>query len=413
MDIKVEQECPQCGAPVTLSEDDRLLTCAFCGVKSFLQTTGPFRYILPDKIDEIERRHRVYAPYIRLKSNLFQVTEKGISYNVIDTTQLGFIMNGLPPSLGMRPQAMSIRRLTPSTPGRFLRLSIQAKAILEKAVLLSKLSNHIGEHLFHRAYIGDTVSLIYLPLLRDDTNLLDAVTKNPLITLEQIKEHSLSGTGFNSRWQLRFLPTLCPRCGWNLEGEKDCLVPTCHNCNSAWEIGKQGLQHIDWEVQQGDRDTHLYLPFWKITVQIPALAITSFADFIRRTNQPVVPKKSWEEREMQFWVPAFKIRPKTFLQIARQVTISSWRLHLGKGRQTPNLYPANLPDTEARQAIKIVLASCATSPGNIFPYLPETRTKSTKTSLAYLPFADKGHDWYQPQTGTVIDKNVLRFGRTL
>ena len=73
MDIKVEQGCPQCGAPVTLSEDDRLLTCAYCGVKNFLQTSGPFRYVLPDKLEETEQRHLVYAPYIRLKSNLFQI----------------------------------------------------------------------------------------------------------------------------------------------------------------------------------------------------------------------------------------------------------------------------------------------------------------------------------------------------
>jgi len=413
MDIKVEQGCPQCGAPVTLSEDDRLLTCEYCGVKNFLQSSSPFRYVLPDTIDPAERRHLVYAPYIRLKSNLFQVTENGIGYNIIDTTQLGFIMPGLPPSLGMRPQAMNIRRVTPETPGRFLRLSIQAKTILEKAVLLSKLSGKGGQHLFHRAYIGDMVSLIYLPLSTDDRHLLDAVTDTPLVPLDSILDYKLTGTSFNPRWQVKFLPTLCPRCGWNLEGEKDCLVPTCHNCESAWELGRSGLQRIDWEVQPGERETPLYLPFWKVSAQVPAQNIASFADFIIRTNQPMVPRKNWHEREMQFWIPAFKLRPKTFLQIARQLTISHWQLNLEQGRRTPNLHPANLPETEARQAIKVVLAASATSPGKVLPYLPETKIKNARTSLAYLPFSDKGHDWFQPQTGAVIAKNVLRFGRTL
>jgi len=413
MDIKVEQGCPQCGAPVTLSEDDRLLTCPYCGVKNFLQTSGTFRYILPDKVEETERRHLVYAPYIRLKSNLFHITEKGIAYKVIDTTQLGFIMPGLPPSLGMRPQAMKIGRLTPETEGRFLRLSVKAKIILEKAVQLSKLSNDLGQHLLHRAYIGDTLSLMYLPLLSDDTHLVDAVTDTPLIPLDRITDYPLQGTGFNPRWQVHFLPTLCPRCGWDLDGEKDCLVPTCQNCETAWEITDHGLQRIDWQVQTGEQDIPLHLPFWKVSAHIPAMEILNFSDFILRTNQPMVPRREWQEREMQFWIPAFKLRPKIFLQIARQVTISQYHLHMEEGKRSPNLYPANLPKTEARQAVKVVLAACATSQRNIFPYLPEAKIKKAAVSLAYLPFQDKGHDWVQPQTGAVISKSVLRFGRSL
>lgn len=413
MDVKIEQGCPQCGAPVTLSEDDRLLTCAYCGVKSFLQTSGVFRYVLPDKVDATDRHHLVYAPYIRLKSNLFQVTEKGIDYHVIDTTQLGFPMPGLPPSLGLRPQAMKIGRVSARPEARFLKLSIKAKVILEKAVQLSRLNSEPGRLLLHRSYIGDTISLMYLPLLADETHLIDAVTDTPLIDMEQVQGYPLQGTAFNPRWRVHFLPTICPRCGWDLEGEKDCLVPTCHNCETAWEIGDQGLQGIDWEVQEGGRNIPLYLPFWKITARIPAMHINSFANFIARTNQPLVPRPGWQERAMQFWVPAFKLRPKIFLQVARRMTISQWQLNPAPGRRTPNLYPANLPRQEARQAIKVVLASCATSRRNIFPYLPDARIAKTSTTLAYLPFEDKGHDWYQPQTGTVIAKSVLRFGRTL
>jgi ribosomal protein S27AE len=413
MRVQVEQGCPQCGAPVILAEDDRLLTCPYCGVKNFLQTTGPFRYVLPDNVDETERRHLIHAPYIRLKSNLFHLTDKGIAYKIIDTTQLGFVMPGLPPSLGMRPQAMTMGRLTPRAEGRFLRLSVKAKSILEKAVQLSKLSNDLGGHLLHRAYIGDTLSLIYLPLRTDDTHLVDAVTDTPLIALDRIRDYPLQGTEFNPRWQVRFLPTLCPRCGWDLEGEKDCLAPTCHNCDTVWEITDHGLQRLDWQVQPGDRDTPLYLPFWKVPARIPAMEILSFADFIMRTNQPMVPRPQWHERAMQFWIPAFKLRPKIFLHIARQVTVNHWRLDPEAGRSMPNLYPVNLPKSEARQAIKVVLAACATSPDNIFPFLPEARIRNAAVTLAYLPFQDAGHDWVQPQTGAVISKSVLHFGRSL
>ncbi len=413
MDIQVEQNCPQCGAPVTLSENDRLLTCPYCEVKNFLQTNGPFRYILPDKLDEPDRSHLLYAPYIRLKSNIFHVLENTIAYKILDTTQLGFVMPGLPPTLGMRPQAMKIGRLTPAAGGRFLRLSVKARVILEKAVQLSRMSRPRGATMFHRAYIGDSLSFIYLPLFRDETHLVDSVTDTPLIELDELASYPLKGTSFNPRWQVRFLPTLCPRCGWNLDGEGDCLVPTCSNCDTAWEIADQGLQRLEWHVQPGDRYTGLYLPFWKIQAHMPALEIFSFTDFIRRTNQPIVPKPRWQERVMSFWIPAFKLRPKIFLQVARAVTVSQWQIHLEEGHIVPNLYPANLPGSEARQAIKVVLAASATSRKNIFPSLPGTRIKNTATSLVYLPFTDQGHDWVQRQTGAVVAKSVLRFGRSL
>lgn len=413
MDIQVEQSCPQCGAPVTLAENDRLLTCPFCGVKNFLQTNGPFRYALPDKLDEPDRSQLLYTPYIRLKSNIFHVLEDTIAFKILDTTRVGFPMPGLPPTLGMRPQAMKINRLTPKTRGRFLRLSIKARVILEKAVHLSRMSHPQGATVFHRAYIGDSLSIIYLPLNRDETHLVDSVTDTPLVEIEEIASYPLKGTSFNPRWQVKFLPTLCPRCGWNLDGEGDCLVPTCSNCDTAWEIRDQGLQRLKWYIQPGDRYTGLHLPFWKIKAHIPALDIFSFSDFIRRTNQPIIPRPQWQERVMSFWIPAFKLRPKIFLQVARGVTIGQWRLNPEEGHIVPNLYPVNLPGPEARQAIKVTLAACTASRKNIFPYLPETKIKNTANSLIYLPFVDQGHDWVQPQTGSVVAKSVLRFGRNL
>ncbi|MGW8160878.1 MAG: hypothetical protein ACWGN1_01380 [Desulfobulbales bacterium] len=413
MDLQVEQGCPQCGAPVTLSETDRLLTCPYCGVKNFLQTSGTFRYILPDSIEEPERRHMLHAPYIRFKSNVYSVSETGIAYRVVDTTQLGHTLPGLPPTLGMRPQAMKLARISPKTEGKFLRMSVKTKSILERAALLTKLTGKIGQHLFHRAYIGDTLSLIYLPLVPDDTHLVDGITNNPLVNLEKVTSHSLKGIPFNPRWHVNFLSTLCPRCGWNLDGERDCLVLMCSNCDTAWEIGDQGLQQIKWQVQPGDSQTPLYLAFWKITASIPALAIFSFADFVERSNQPVVSRSQWHDRDMSFWIPAFKLRPKIFLHISRQVTISQWRLQPDEGHVIPNLYAVTLPKSEARQAIKITLAASTITPKNVYPYLPESRIKNASHSLVFLPFTDKGHDWLQPHTGAVIAKSILHFGRKL
>ncbi len=47
--LRIDYQCPQCGAPAELAETDRLFTCVFCRVKSYLLESGYFRYRLPHK----------------------------------------------------------------------------------------------------------------------------------------------------------------------------------------------------------------------------------------------------------------------------------------------------------------------------------------------------------------------------
>ncbi len=151
MNIQIEQPCPQCGGSVTLSVSDRLLACPYCGVKNFLQTSGAFRYALPNKVTAEKQDRIVYAPYLRFKGNIFTVTESGITYKVLDTTQEGCPIPGLPPSLGLRPQAMKLVRLHKKTKGRFLPLSLNIRKVLEKAARIHSMSRKEDEVLYHRA----------------------------------------------------------------------------------------------------------------------------------------------------------------------------------------------------------------------------------------------------------------------
>ena len=439
MDIRIEQECPQCGAPITIAESDRLLSCPYCGVKSFMQSAGAFRYVLPPSSEIDASTPLLYAPYLRFKGNAFLVNEAGITYKIMDTTRLGYDLTGLPPSLGVRPQAMGLKRLLPATSGRYLRLTTKARVILEKAVQwlpkgekhavqqmaesekdmiyigsrMETISHSRRDHYLHRAFIGETVSFVYLPLELTNKNILDGVTGTRLLPLAKAAAVPLRGAPFNSRWQVGFMPTLCPRCGWSLDGEGDCLIMTCSNCDTAWALGRRDLKQIGWQMVAGDRDTALYLGFWKISAHIPALDIYSFTDFIERTNQPMVAKPQWHERVMSYWVPAFKLRPKIFLRTGRQTTLGQWRLTPEDGHVVPNLYPVTLPASEAKQSVKVILAASTASRKKIFPFLPEVRLQDVTATLVFLPFVDKGHDWYQPHTGTAISKNVLRFGRSL
>ena len=116
---------------------------------------------------------------------------------------------------------------------------------------------------------------------------------------------------------------------------------------------------------------------------------------------------------MSFWIPGVKLRPKIFLQAGRQATLGQWRIKPVAGRVTANMFPVTLPASEAKQAVKIILAASTASPRLIYPCLPQVELTEVLMQLVYLPFIDKGHDWVQPETGVVIAKNILQLGRSL
>ncbi len=144
-----------------------------------------------------------------------------------------------------------------------------------------------------------------------------------------------------------------------------------------------------------------------------SIAINSFADFIRITNQPRVIQKSWEHQDMAFWAPAFKIRPKLFLAISRRLTLSQENLE-GKN-EFPNeiRHPVTLPLSEAIQGVKVTLAASTVNKKDILPRLSEINMAVRGAALVYLPFKQTTHEMVQTHTGLAINKKSLEFGRYL
>jgi len=430
-----------------MSESARLLGCPYCGVKSFVCGNGVFRYRLPELGERTSSENggkresgskKIYLPYLRFKGNVFMVTPSGITYKILDTTRMGHVLPGLPPSLGLRPQAMQVQRLLPESGGHYLRLTSTPRELLEQvahllprhkrgtgrsAAPLREAGITVGSHLenistaggdvLHRAFIGETVSYVYLPLDWGATEIMDGVTGDRLFSRREIGGKRLQISAFNPRWQISFRSTLCPRCGWTLEGEGDTLVMHCGNCDTAWALGEKELEPLPWQCVSGDQATKLYLGFWKIVARVSPPRIDTYGDFIRQTNQPMVVRPEWEGREMQYLVPAFKLKPKSFLRVGRQTTMGQWRLRTEEGRRLPHLFPVTLPLAEARQAVPVLLATSSASRKKIFPFLPRMKVEQRDAKLVYLPFVDKGHDWYQPHCGVSIAKTILRFGRSL
>ncbi len=405
MGFTVEQECPQCGAPIGLEETDHLLQCPYCQVKSFLFAPDYFRLVLPHKAPDKEI---IYAPYLRFKGNTYACQGQTIGHRIVDITHLGTPVKGLPISLGLRPQAMKMRFVTQDTAGSFLRCSLGVDDVLARA---GKRTSGSGR-LFHRAYIGETVSLIYLPLFVHKETLFDAIINRPIVKLTQ-GEDILGSADNHPRWRLTFMSTLCPQCGWNLEGERDSVVLTCNNCNTAWEASEGRFVRVGFGVVPGQGEKTMYLPFWKIAARADGIEINSFADFIRLTNQPRVVQKDWENQDMSYWCPAFKIRPKIFLRLLSQLTISQKDFKTKETIPKKDLYPVTMPQSEAAQSLKLTLANSALTKRNTFPLLPQVNFAIKNSTLVYLPFTDKGHDMVQQDIRVSINKRALEYGRYL
>jgi len=408
MGFSIEQECPQCGAPIELEETDHLIRCPYCNVTNFLYARDYFRFLLPHKSSD---RDILYAPYMRFKGSAYFCRDTSIGHRIVDITRQGMAFKQLPMSLGLRPQALKMRFVAPDVNGSFLKCSLRAADVLAK----------VGRHtlafgsgkLLHRTYIGEALSLIYLPLFVQKNKVFDAVTNRPIANLPRGEDIFAPAIDDNPTWQMAFMATICPQCGWNLDGERDSVALTCKNCDTVWEASEGKFIQVGFGAVPGRDETSIYLPFWRISAGDNGLKINSYADFIRLTNQPKVVQKHWEDQGMAFWIPAFKIRPEVFLRVARQMTVSQKDFEMEEVVPKRNLYPVTLPQTEAAQSMKITLASSGLIKRKIFPLLPRVSFTIEESTLVYLPFSDTGHEVIQEHMRVGINKNALKFGRGL
>ena len=408
MGFTVEQACPQCGAPIELDETDRLIICPYCHIKNYLFAKDYFRFLLPAKAsnDEI-----IYAPYMRFKGSVYLCEGSTINYAIVDLTYQATTLKQLPLSLGLRPQAMQMHFVTPDVAGSFLSCSLNPSDVL--AEVGKRTSALAAETLFHRAYVGETFSLIYLPLFVHDGTVFDAVINKPVAALPDAEGLMIPEQRERPEWRITFMATICPQCGGDLDGERDSVVLTCPVCETAWEASEGHLMPVDRVVFGGDEKDLAYVPFWKITVREEELGINTLADFMRIAQLPLVKKRDGEDKSLSFWLPAFKIRPREFLRLASQMTVRPPGGGPAAGISPKTLSPVTLPREEAAQCLKVVLANIVTDKRAFSPLLPRINLSVTKYTLIYLPFKARGLDMVQEETGICINKNVLKYGRSL
>jgi DNA-directed RNA polymerase subunit RPC12/RpoP len=400
---KIEHQCPQCGAPVLLNEADRLLSCPFCRIRLYLVTSDHFRYRIP--APEKQGKDMLYLPYWRLKGASFSVHGNEIRPRFIDTSILATNGAGIPPSLGVRPQVMTLKFASPDMKGRFLDISLPSRTVIPALE-----APGFGEHIFYRTFIGETISLVYAPAYCENGTLYDALLERPLSAWPDEPVADAKPPD----WRIRFIPTLCPRCGWDLQGERDVLVLPCKNCDSAWNCSGEAFTEVPFAVLTAAAKKEIvYVPFWRMKPRAEGIALNSYADLIRLANLPVAMNSGFASTPVYFWSPAFKVNPALFLRWSRQMTVYQPQ---GRTRETfagASCYPVTLTGREAEESMKITLAELIVEKRRFYPLLADIRLAAEETLLVYHPFLIGSRELIHETMQLTLDRTALDYGAHL
>lgn len=412
MEVKIkfviEHQCPQCGAPAILEETDRLVACQYCRVDSYLMPDDYFRYFLPHTSGNDQ--DLVYFPYWRFKGMLFFCGPSGITNRFVDVSHQAIVTTYFPISVGVRSQAMKLRFVSSEMEGRF----IEPRQSFEE--IAANFENRFGKALpkpiLHQAHIGESLSLIYSPFYLKD-KLYDAILDKPVSAKIDEDFNIDDFDGGSPKWHIRFVSTLCPNCGWNLEGQRDALVLTCKNCNSTWyPVGKK-LKQLKFARIPGDDDNTIYLPFWRIRADISGINLKSYADLVRIANLPKAVQSGWDDVPFRFWIPAFKVRPQLFLRLASHITVSQPREELIPELPGNRIHPSTLPVKEAIESLAITLTEFMKPRKTLMEKFHNIDIDAKSFTLVFVPFKEEHHEFIQHEYQIAINKNVMALSKNL
>ena len=406
--LSIEHQCPQCGAPATLDEVDRLFSCAFCRVRSYLGVRGFYRYHLPANVSQ--GTSLFFIPYWRFKGMVFSVGFEGISHHFLDLSAPAVDLPAFPPSLGFRSQALKLKFVSPDAQGYFVKPQRSLNEVMEG--ITRRMNLTLPKPVRHRYRVGEAISLVYAPFYFEK-GLFDAVLNSRVPSALSKDFEPISLPGGRPRWRIRFISCLCPDCGWDMAGERDSLVLHCDNCDTAWKAAVDGFKKVHAEHFPPEPGDTVYIPFWRIQADVEGMRLASYKDLVQAANLPKAIRKGWEALPFFFWTPAFKIRPDRFLRLADQLTLTAplepMVPRIPKGRS----FPVTLSAKEAAKGLMPSLISFVRPQREFLDRIDQIRIKPKSFSLVYFPFGESPHEWIQRRFGIVIDKNTLRLAKSL
>jgi predicted Zn-ribbon and HTH transcriptional regulator len=351
------------------------------------------------------------APYWRfrgidcaLRADPYRVDER-----VIDATFPALAEECLPPSLGLRPQALRLRFASPLTPAFFLLPTRTLAEALAGVEPLARAGDALaGEtQAAHREFIAETASLVYAPLVVRGTKVLDALLGRELADCAEHADRILAHVDRRRGWELRFLPALCPECGRDLLGDRRSVVLLCPQCRVGYAGGRAGLRRVPYLVVPAARDA-IAVPFWRLRVAIHGRELETAADLVRFGNLPRGVTTPAADAPLAFWAPAFSFHPRLFLRLSRQLTILQPQVAAEEGGLIRRFLPVGFADRGALGVVKSVLAEIGVPRGEMPQLIPRLEVEPRESALVFLPFEERGGDLVQPQMGFAVPKSALQ-----
>lgn len=407
-DFIIEHQCPQCGAPAELEETDRLFRCGFCRTNSYLTTQGVFRYIIPHHAPADEEV--VYVPYWRFKGMLFWCLAKGIEKRFADVSQQALPSIHFPSSVGFRSQTQKLHFATGDLRGRFLKPITSMESFLTSVE--KRFSDRLAKPILHHAQIGETLSILYAPFYMKD-KVFDAVINEPLGYGNAEDISPILNNTQTPVCPITFVPTLCPQCGWDLDGQRDAFVLSCSNCQTLWRAKQGKLQGINAAHFPGEDKDCLYMPFWRIHADLSHIQLTTRADLVKVANLPQVPQPGWDREPFYFWSPAFKVRPQVLLSYATNMTVNQRSDRLEAGPPKGRRFGVNMPFQEAVQSLKLIVAGLIRPKERMVETIANIEVTARRFLLVYIPFREGHHEYVNDSLRLAINKNLLDHARNL
>lgn len=404
--MKVEHPCPQCGGPVILEETDRFLNCGFCRVRLYIVSNGFLRYYLPPLTKKAE--DMVFVPYWRFRGMAFSMRGVAIQHKMIDTSVLSSACALLSPSLGFRTQALKMKFATPKIKAAYLPKASSFKEVLQKIESSNQFFGAAPDPVFHRAFIGETMSLVYAPTYIHNNKVFDAILNSSIGVLNPASEAIFSQCDLDENWGAHFVSALCPDCGWDLSGERSSIILFCIHCHSAWHAEAEIFKKVDLLISKSDEDDIVYLPFWKVSADVNGLALNTYAEFSKIVTPPKAVNAKGFEKPFSFWSPAFRANPKIYLRLSSQMTVAQPPVNHQETIPKKMICPVTVDAQEAFESVKITLANTVASKQAFFQKLPDIQIIPKSSVLVLIPFHLRGSELIHPQIAFSIQKRSIR-----
>jgi hypothetical protein len=377
--------------------------------------TGFSRYMFPSKVGL--HRSLIYFPYWRFKGMLFSCVPGEIHNRFIDVSHQAVGSRFFPVSVGLRSQALKLNFVSPEAEGYFLNPVISLDEAMQ--TFEKRYNRDLPKPILHQAHLGETHSLIYAPFYADG-KIYDAVLDEAVSPKLPHGFDPMTLAGGRPDWRIRFIATLCPACGWDLSGATESLVLACTNCHEVFmprdnRLKKIGAAHLPVELAglAGEQGELFWLPFWRIKAKPEGVALSSYADLVRLANLPKAVQPKWEQIPFRFWGPAFKVRPRPYLQIATNVTVQQPRKRLAPGMPPGKHHPVTMPLSEAIESMKLSLANFMRPRETMEETIGTIGIEAKGFMLVYLPFEVRHHEFVQPSLRLAVNKSQLALADNL